>query len=100
MKNRTRWKRVRGLNILNKRFFDCGEYTLGFFTVLKAWRCKVYCRSALTPNGSHWFSKAKLLVKTDDGLKFIVPFIPWAKSITSADGQKKWSEFYDEQPWY
>lgn len=34
MKKRTRWKRVYN-PIIGVRFFDAGEYSLGFFTIEK-----------------------------------------------------------------
>ena len=97
MKLHTRWKR-KYPNIIGKRFFDGGEYGLGYFTVLKAWKCKVYNKaSAFAPDGARWFDKEMILIKTDTGLKYKVPFCPW-KKITDEDG-KLWSKYFNEKPW-
>ena len=98
MKNKTMWRRCYP-NIIGKEFYDGGEYGLGFFTVLKAWKCKEYCKSAEALDGTHWFDKRMILVKTDTGLKYKLPYLPWLKSIVEEKTRKKWIEFYDEQPW-
>ena len=95
MKNKTRWKRVYP-NIIGKRFFDAGEYGLGFFTVLKAWTCKTYSKSAYALDGTQWFDTKMLLIKTDEGVKYKVPFCPW---LDIYYGTLKWSELYNENPW-
>lgn len=97
MKLHTRWKRTYP-NIIGKRFFDGGEYGLGFFTVIKAWKCKEYSDSALTPTDSHWFDKSMILIKTDSGLRYRIPFCPWTK-IADAETGKCWSEYYNKMPW-
>lgn len=96
-KTKTMWKRVYP-TIIGKRFFDGGEYGLGYFTVVKAYRCKEYCKGALSQNGTHWFDKAMILVKTDTGLKYKIPFCPWVR-VTSAETGKWWSEDFNKNPW-
>ena len=97
MKQRTRWKRTHP-NIIGKRFFDGGEYSLGYFTVLKAWKCKEYCKSATAPDNTHWFDKNMILIRTDTGLKYKIHYCPLAK-ITDAETGKWWSDYYNERPW-
>ena len=98
MKKYTRWKRVKRLNIIGARFFDAGEFGLGFFTIEKAYKCKEYCSCAIALDGTRWFDQQMIVVKTDSGIKYKLPFCPWLK-IYSADGNKPLSEFYNEQPW-
>lgn len=97
MKQHTRWKRKHP-SIIGKRFFDAGEYGLGFFTVLKAWRCKEYSKSGVAPDDTHWFDKHMILIKTDSGLKYKIPYCPWAK-VTDAKTGKWWDSYYNERPW-
>lgn len=97
MKTRTRWKRVYP-NIIGKRFFDGGEYTLGFFTVLKAYKCKEYSKGAIALDNTHWFDKNMILIETDTGLRYKVPYCPWAK-ITDAQTGKWWDTYFNERPW-
>ena len=98
MKLHTRWKRVYP-NIIGERFFDGGDYGLGYFTILKAWKCKEYSKGAIAPDDTHWFNKAMVLIETDTGLKYKVPFFPWA-TVTEVSSQKKMSEYFNECPWY
>lgn len=98
LKLHTRWKMCKHANVIGHRFFDGGEYGLGYFTVEKVYKCKEYCRSAETLDGSHWFSKNMAIIKTDAGLKYRVPFFPWAKVVDDSD-KKPLSKFYDELPW-
>lgn len=93
----TRWKRVRGLNIIDKRFFDGAEYGLGYFHIVKVYKCKEYCKCALTWDYSNWFSKGMIVVKTDSGLTFKLPWCSWAR-VYDSNG-KTLSEYYNEQPW-
>ena len=79
------------------RFFDGGDYSLGFFTIEKLWVCKEYDKHAITPNGSHWFTKRMMQVRTDSGLVYKMPFVPWLKIFT-ADGKKALSDLYNENP--
>ena len=97
MKQHTRWKRVYP-SIIGKRFFDGGEFGIGFFMVLKAWKCKEYSNCAITPDGSRWFSKELILIKTDAGIKYKIPFCPWLKIEDAVTGEL-WSKEYDSNPW-
>lgn len=97
MKNKTRWKRVYP-EIIGKRFFDGGEYGLGFFTVLKAWKCKIYVGTAYTSGMTQWFDARMILIKTDEGLKYKVPFCSWL-NIYDKSGKTNWSELYNKKPW-
>lgn len=96
MKQITRWKRVYN-PIIGMRFFDGGDYSLGFFTIEKLWVCEEYCKHATTPDNSHWFSKRMMQVRTDSGLVYKMPFVPWLKIFT-ADGKKALSDLYNENP--
>ena len=96
MKKRTRWKRVYN-PIIGMRFFDGGDYSLGFFTIEKLWVCKEYEKHAVTLNGSHWFTKRMMQVRTDSGLVYKMPFIPWL-DVCTADGKKTFSDLYNENP--
>ena len=96
MKRRTRWERVYN-PIIGMRFFDGGDYSLGFFTIEKLWVCKEYDKHAVTPNGSHWFTKRMMQVRTDSGLVYKMPFIPWL-DVCTADGKNTLSDLYNENP--
>lgn len=94
MKKRTRWKRVYN-PIIGVRFFDGGTYTLGFFTIEKLWSCKEYCKHMENADGSHWFDKTMMQVRTDEGLVYKMPFIPWMKAYDES-GIKSIANYYDE----
>lgn len=94
MKKRTRWKRVYN-PIIGVRFFDAGEYSLGFFTIEKLWSCKEYCRCAETVGGSHWFDKTMMQVRTSSGLVYKMPFCPWMK-VYDESGKKSLADYYNE----
>ena len=93
----TRWKR-RYPNIIGKRFFDGGEYGLGYFTVLRAYSSKEHCKNAIAPDGTHVFDKAMIVVKTDSGYKFKIPYCPWL-NVVDAETGKLWSSYFNEKPW-
>ncbi len=93
MKLKTRWKRVYN-PIIGIRFFDGGDYSLGYFKIIKLWSCLEYCGCAETADGSHWFPKTRMLVKTDTGLAYKMPFFPWMKAYDSA-GQKSIADYYN-----
>ena len=94
MKKRTRWNRVYN-PVIGVRFFDAGEYSLGFFTIEKLWSCKEYCRCAETVSGSHWFDKNMMQVRTDTGLVYKMPFFPWMKAYDES-GKKCLGDYYNE----
>lgn len=71
MKRKTRWKRIK-LDIIGQK---CFNEEFGFFTIKKIWECKEYFKSAITPEGSQWFTARKVLVVTDTGLKYTVPYL-------------------------
>lgn len=96
MKKKTRWKRVYN-PIIGVRFFEGGEYGLGFFTIEKLWRCKEYCGSAIAPDGTRWFEMFMMKVRTDTGLVYKMPFIPWMKA-SDTEG-KMLSDYYDANPY-
>lgn len=96
MKKITRWKRVYN-PIIGMRFFDGGDYSLGFFTIEKLWICKEYYKHAAALDGSRWFTKRMMQVRTDSGLVYKMPFIPWL-NVSTADGNKKLSDLYNENP--
>lgn len=97
MKKRTRWKRCYP-TIIGKRFFDGGEFGIGFFTVLKAYKCKTFDSHCEMPDGSNWFPKHMIVIKTDEDLKYKIPYAPWLK-IADAESGKLWSKYFDEHPW-
>lgn len=94
MKKRTKWKRVYN-PIIGVKFFDAGEYALGFFTIEKLWSCKEYCKCAETPSGSHWFDKRMMQIRTDTGLVYKMPFFPWMK-VYDESGKKSLADYYNE----
>ena len=94
MKKRTRWKRVYN-PIIGVRFFDGGNYRLGYFTIEKLWKCKSYNANAETVAGSHWFDEYRMKVRTDEGLVYKMPFCPWMKAYDSS-GKKSLSDYYNE----
>lgn len=94
MKKITRWKRVYN-PVIGVKFFDGGEYALGFFTIEKLWACKEYCECAETSSGSHWFDKNMMQVRTDTGLVYKMPFFPWMKAYDES-GKKSLGDYYNE----
>lgn len=94
MKKRTKWKRVYN-PVIGIRFFDGGDYSLGFFTIEKLWMCKEYSSCAETPSGSHWFDKTMMQVRTDTGLVYKMPFYPWMK-VYDESGKKSLADYYNE----
>lgn len=96
MRKHTRWKRIYP-QIIGKRYFDAGEYSLSLFTVLKAWKCKEFCKNATAPDNTHWFDKTMILVETDTGLRYKIPYCPWAKVVSTETG-KYWSDDYNTRP--
>lgn len=95
MKLRTRWKRVYN-PIIGMRFFDGAKYSLGFFTIEKLWQCKEFLEHAETADGSHWFNREMMQVKTDTGRVYKMPFCPWYEMYF---GEKSIGELYDENPY-
>jgi hypothetical protein len=96
MKLHTKWKRVYN-PVIGVRFFDAGEYALGFFTIEKLWQCQHYSKGAQRHNGvewTNWFWSTMMQVRTDTGLVYKMPFCPWMK--VSDDNNKKLSDYYDE----
>ena len=54
------------LKIVGLRYFDT---TYGFFKVLKSWRVDEFHKNS----EPHFSSYYKILIKTDNGTKFIIP---------------------------
>ena len=73
MKKKTMWRKWRNNPLIGKRLF-CDEIG-GFFKITKIQKCKDYCRCAETPSGSHWFPKERAFITTDEGLKYVVPYL-------------------------
>lgn len=94
MKKRSRWKRVYN-PVIGVRFFDGGEYTLGYFTIEKLWQCKEYYKSAENLDGSHWFPQEMMQIRTDTGLVYKMPFFPWMKAYDES-GKKSLGDYYNE----
>ena len=97
MKQTTRWKRVYN-PVIGVRFFDGGEYALGYFIIEKLWKCREYCKSAEAPDGSCWFDKVMMQVRTDTGLVYKMPFFPWMK-VYDDSGKKSLADYYNEHWW-
>lgn len=72
MKLKTRWKKCNISYFKDKKFFND---EIGCFYVLKIQTCKEFCKSAKTPDGSNWFDKQRVFIKTDTGIKYVVPYI-------------------------
>lgn len=74
MKLKTIWKKCNTpyFKDRNKKFFND---EIGWFYVLKIQTCKEYCKFAKTPSGSRWFDKQRVFIKTDTGIKYVVPYI-------------------------
>lgn len=96
MKQKTKWKRVHN-PIIGVRFFDGGEYGLGYFTIEKLWKCKEYSKCAEAPNGTHWFDVEMMQVRTDKGLVYKMPFFPWMEAWDET-GKKCLGDYYNENP--
>ena len=84
MKIKTKWKKWNGNPLVGKRLFN-DDY--GFFKITKVQTCKEYCKCAETPSGSHWFDKKRAFIKTETGLKYIVPYLTLI--INSVDEKRK-----------
>ena len=86
MKLHTKWKRVYN-PIIGVRFFDTGKYGLGdYFTIEKLWWCH---------RGSHWLDKIMMQVRTDEGLVYKMPFLPWME-VYDESGKKSIRNYYNE----
>lgn len=99
MKLHTKWKRVYN-PIIGVRFFEGGDYGLGFFTIEKLWQCQEYCKCASRWEGSqltHWFWVTMMQIRTNNGLVYKMPFCPWMKAYD--DNNKKLSDYYNEDSW-
>lgn len=83
-------------NLDGKKFFDYGNYGLGDFTILKCLR-KYACHNDLPPMGT-WESVLEIEIELEDGRIRRIPFCPYWE-ITEAGSNKKFSDFYNEQPW-
>lgn len=97
MKQITRWRRAYN-PVIGVRFFDGGEYALGYFIIEKLWKCREYCKNAETPSGSCWFDKIMMQVRTDTGLVYKMPFFPWMKAYDDS-GKKSLADYYNENWW-
>ena len=84
--NKTRWKKVDSVILGMKCFSD----EIGVFTVKKIEKCKEYCESATTPDGSHWFETSRAFITTNTGLKYVVPYIWLVFHSTNMDGKILW----------
>lgn len=93
----TKWRRVRGLNILGTRFYDGGQYGLGSFVIEKAYKCKEYSKSALAHDYTHWFDVRKIIVKTEGGLRYSIPWCSWLNAYDC--NNMRLSDYYNAQPW-
>lgn len=83
-------------NLDGKTFFDYGNYGLGEFIVLKCIR-KYACHNDLPPAGS-WESVLEIEIVLEDGRTRRIPFCPYWE-IEEVGTHKKFSDFYNEQPW-
>ncbi len=93
----THWKKVKNCNLIGKRFFEYGDYGIsGYFTVIKAYKCREYFD--YMTDEADWFHSTMVIIKTDSGLKYKVPFFPWAK-VTTEDGKTKLCDLYERCPW-
>lgn len=100
MKLHTKWKRVYN-PIIGVRFFDGGDFGLGFFTIEKLWQCMTYCKGAQRYDGkewTNWFCTTMMQVRTDTGLVYKMPFCPWMKAYDDS-GLKSISDYYNENSW-
>lgn len=93
MKTRTRWKKVKSI-FNGKRCFsdDIG----GFFTIYKVQKCKEYNKHCETPDGSNWHEKKRVFIKTDGGLKYVVPYLWLIFHSVDESGKKYLREIEDE----
>lgn len=85
MKTKTKWKVWKKNPLIKKRMF---HEDFGFFRITRVQRCKEYCKNAETPSGSNWFNKERAFIKTDRGLKYIVPYLTLI--LNSVDETGKW----------
>lgn len=89
MKLKTRWKKcsIPYFNDKNKIFFSD---EIGFFRVLKIQMCYEYCKGAKTASGSNWFDKKRVFIKTDTGIKYVVPYIWMVFNSQTKKGNLIW----------
>ena len=100
IRKRTKWKRVYN-PIIGLRCFDTNTYGLGYFTIVKLYQCEQFNLHAETPNYSHWFEREMMVVKTDSGLTYKLPFEPYldirVSDITLAEFYNKHPNFYTKK---
>jgi len=73
MKMKTRWKNQKGLTTVGQRCFS--DEIGGFFVIKKVQKCKKYSDCAVAPDGSRWFEEMRAFIRTDNGSKYIVPYL-------------------------
>lgn len=87
-KLKTRWKNVKSRHI-GKRFFsdEIGD----FYKIKKVQVCSIYSKNAshgIDSKWNHWFIRDRVFIKTDKGLKYIVPYF-WLMSNSVTENGKK-----------
>ena len=94
IRKRTKWKRVYN-PIIGLRCFDANTYGLGYFTIVKLYQCEQFNPHAETFNYSHWFEQEMMVIKTDYGLTYKLPFKPY---LDIQVGDITLAEFYNIHP--
>lgn len=85
MKLKTRWKNWKSNPVIGERLFN--DELGGFFKITKVQHCKEYCKNAELGNGSHWFPVDRAFIVTDNGLKYIVPYLWMYLTSTDVNGK-------------
>lgn len=90
MYKKTRWKKIDSVIVGMKCFSD----EIGVFIVTKVEQCIEHDRCAVNieekKDGIYWHTKRRVFVKTDTGLKYVVPYIWLVFHSTNMDGKMLW----------
>jgi len=83
MKKRTRIKAKKSALKGKRLFTDFGG--LGYYRVLKYYQWKEYCENAENLDGTHWFGRSMVKIKTESGVTMKMPFIELGLRSVYAD---------------
>ena len=86
-KKRTRIKSSKTKLVGVRLFTDFGG--IGYYRVLRHYQWKEYCQNVLNLDGTHWFGRSMVKIRTEAGITMKIPFIELGmKSVYADSGEK------------
>lgn len=86
-RKRTRIKSSKTQLVGVRLFTDFGG--IGYYKILRHYEWKEYHQHVELPNGSHWFKKSIVKIKTESGVVMKIPFIELGmKSVYADSGER------------